>query len=205
MQTITPTVPSTSTPKPAKKVLFTMQQVNLLNLLFNASFGSFLSVSYRADMDDSLSAAAKKSGIKVFKTSHFRARLGKDYEALVKAHLIKAGKNPDDFTAMPMKNGVWVEGWEGRVLESSTGKIQARVNLDMNYTPTVEYELNGKVCEYGDIEPYLQPSKRNAAKAENMAKTAERQGVEVDDAVHPRCLTLSQILRVAGAGQEWVA
>ena len=191
--------------RPTKKVNFTSKVDDLLRILFVANFGSFVAVSYKADMDDSLSSAAKKSGVKVYKTSHFRARLGKDYEALVKAHLVKNGKNPDDFTAMPMKNGTWIEGWEGRVLESSTGKIQARVNLDMNYIPTVEWELNGKECEYGDIEPYLQPSKRTEAKAQAMEATAERQGVQVDEAVHPRCLTLSQILRVKADGMEWTS
>lgn len=201
---VLPSAPPTQTVQPTPaNVVIPLAMLGLLSLLFDSPAGGFGQVTYAADQTEYLSAAAKANGIKVVKTSVFAVRIGCDYERIIRAHLVKAGKNPDDFTLCPMKGGSWVKGHENRLLVSTKGNVQCRVIMRNDWEPAVSYTLNGKPAEYGDVEPYYTPSNRNPAKQASMAKQADRQGVSEDEAVIPRNLTLANILRIAANGQVW--
>lgn len=188
-----------STLAPTASVYPSASYDGLLAILFSAPAGSVGKCHYVRPAK--IGKGAEKAGISVTKSSIFAIRLGSDYESVVNRRLKAEGKE-GDFTAQTLPWGQWAKGWEGKVIQHGGG-VYIRI-MGVKATPTVQWLLNGKECEYGDVEPYLLSEEKVEMMESKKKSTASHQGIDAsDDAVMIKALKAECIHRISAGGQCW--
>ena len=136
------------------------------------------------------------------KESFAQAQLAVDYEASVNKGLIAEGKKAK-FVAAPLPWGNWRTGLEGIILEHK-GKQYIRVQytdaMASNTKLVVNWYMNGKKCEYSEVEQYLRASEKVSTKT--IDKTRMNKNQRLVNARHPLSLALSNLQEFSIGGKS---
>lgn len=137
--------------------------------------------------------------------SYYRMATMKDYGNAVNNAKERDGQERT-FEPLPLK---WGEHWVHNGVTSPMviihkDKFYLQIRVTKNTIKEGRYVLSdGTEVTYEEIEPFLKAGDKKETKAKSIQATADRQGVDKEDAVHPRSITMETITRLAYDGNVY--